>query len=95
MVKFIRRMFAKARLKDNALEKQLASINKEPWVKVLEVKMQDPNDPRTGYFELDWNDSFVASLSEAGYSGRNDDEVVEQWFNDLCRGVVSNESSVL
>jgi hypothetical protein len=88
-------MFAKARLKDNSLEKQLASINKEPWVKVLEVKMQDPNDPRTGYFELDWNDSFVASLSEAGYSGRNDDEVVEQWFNDLCRGVVSNESSVL
>lgn len=62
----------------------------EPWVDVVSVKMQDEKDPSSGYFELDWNDAFVRQLVESGYSGRTDEEIVEQWFNDLCRGVVSD-----
>jgi predicted Ser/Thr protein kinase len=64
--------------------------SKEPWVDVINVKMQDKNDPSTGYFELDWNTAFVEQLVESGYSGRTEEEIVEQWFNDLCRGVVSD-----
>jgi len=62
----------------------------DPWVDVVRVTMQDKNDPSTGYFELDWNSAFVMQLSEAGYSGRTEDEIVEQWFNDLCRGIVAD-----
>ena len=63
---------------------------KGPWVTVVEVHF-DKDNPTKGYFELDWNDKFVDSLYESGYSGRNAEEVVDQWFNDLCRGVISDE----
>lgn len=90
-MKFIKKLWAKVRLKDRELEKQIATLDNKPWVKVIEVHMQDPTDPRSGYFELDWNDAFVQSLYDAGYSGKDGPEVVEQWFNDLCRGVVADE----
>jgi hypothetical protein len=57
-----------------------------PWVKVVEVHF-DPKDPTRGYFELDWNDDFVGLLGEAGYAGANNEEVVNLWFNDLCRSI--------
>jgi|TARA_B110000977_G_scaffold20291_1_gene24362 hypothetical protein len=90
-MKFIKKQFAKLRLKDQKLEKELATIDNTPWVKVINVSMKDPKDPSTGFFELDWNDAFVQSLHDAGYSGREGSEVVDQWFNDLCRGVISDE----
>jgi hypothetical protein len=90
-MKFIKKLWARVSLKDQALEKKLATIDNEPWVKVLEVHMENPNDPKTGYFELDWNEAFEQSLYDAGYSGRSGPEVVEQWFNDLCRGVVADD----
>lgn len=68
-------------------EKTLANLNNEPWVTVLDVGFVNPTDPSTGFFELDWNKAFVESLVEAGYSGRTDEDVVDMWFTDLCRGV--------
>ena len=58
-----------------------------PWVKVIEVHFNKDN-PQQGYFELDWNKDFVGLLGEAGYAGSNDEEVVDLWFNDLCRSIV-------
>ena len=40
----------------------------------------DPNDPSNGSFELDWNDIFVARLIKAGYQGRTDQDIVDNWF---------------
>jgi predicted nuclease with TOPRIM domain len=71
--------------------KEIATENKEPWVDVLKTSFEDPNKPSSGYFELDWNSYFVSSLIEAGYSGRTDEDVVEMWFTDLCRGVTKEE----
>lgn len=62
----------------------------EPWVDVINVNMEDKNDPSTGYLELDWNEAFVKQLVEAGYSGRTEEEIVDQWLNDLCRGIASD-----
>lgn len=62
-----------------------------PYVDVVKITIPNPKDPTVGYFELDWNDAFVQQLREAGYSGRKDEDVVDQWFNDLCRGVVSED----
>lgn len=84
---FIARIF----LSGDKLEKKLADIHHEPWVKVVTVTLADPNDPSKGYFELDWNNLFIESLYEAGYSGRSDAEVVDQWFNDLCRGMLNED----
>lgn len=58
-----------------------------PWVNVLGIEV-DPDNPGVGAFELDWNDIFVARLVKAGYKGRNDNDIVDNWFQDVCRHVV-------
>lgn len=66
--------------------KELATEKGEPWVGVLDTKV-NPENPRNGFFELDWNDEFVVQLKLAGYRGESDESVVDQWFQDLCRNV--------
>ena len=43
-----------------------------------------------GYFELDWNEDFVGLLGEAGYAGETPEQIVDLWFNDLCRSVAAD-----
>ena len=66
--------------------KDLANEKAEPYVAVLETKVNVDN-PRNGFFELDWNEHFVTQLKNAGSSGETDEEIVDQWFQDLCRNV--------
>ena len=51
----------------------------------------NPDDPKAGYMELDWNDEFVAMLQEKGYVGDSDESVINKWFNDICRTVLLQE----
>ena len=66
--------------------KDLATEKKEPWVGVLETHVNQEN-VRNGFFELDWNEYFVLQLRGAGYTGATDEEVVDKWFQELCRNV--------
>jgi len=66
--------------------KERATEKKEPWVGVLETHVNEQN-PRNGFFELDWNEYFVLQLKTAGYDSESDEMIVDQWFQDLCRGV--------
>jgi hypothetical protein len=68
--------------------KQLATEKKEPWVAVLDTHVNKDNI-RNGFFELDWNEFFVLQLKEAGYKGETEEAVVDQWFQELCKGVGS------
>lgn len=70
--------------------KELATEKKEPWIAVLETHVNKEN-VRNGFFELDWNEYFVLQLRSAGYTGANDEEIVDQWFNELCRNVGADE----
>lgn len=70
--------------------KELATERKEPWIAVLETHVNKEN-VRNGFFELDWNEYFVLQLRSAGYTGATDEEIVDQWFNELCRNVGSEE----
>jgi hypothetical protein len=72
--------------------KELATEKKEPWVAVLDTHVNKDNI-RNGFFELDWNEYFVLQLKEAGYKGDTEEAVVDQWFQELCKGVGS-ESGV-
>jgi hypothetical protein len=71
---------AKLNPKDAATEK------KEPWVAVLDTKV-NPDNVRNGFFELDWNEYFVLQLKEAGYKGDSEEAIVDAWFQELCRNV--------
>ena len=70
--------------------KDLATEKKEPWVAVLETHVNKEN-VRNGFFELDWNEYFVLQLRSAGYTGASDEEIVDQWFNELCRNLGAEE----
>ena len=67
--------------------KQIATEKGEPYVAVLSMDV-DPENLHQGAFELDWNDKFVANLIRAGYQGKSDSDVVDQWFQNVCRHVV-------
>jgi hypothetical protein len=67
--------------------KELATERGEPYVAVLSMDV-DPENLHQGAFELDWNEKFVANLLRAGYQGKSDSDVVDQWFQNVCRHVV-------
>jgi len=74
---------------DVVTEKEKATARGEPFVKVVEVNI-DPENPGQGYFELDWNQLFVKQLLEAGYSGMDEEEIIDSWFTNLCRGIAED-----
>lgn len=74
--------------------KTAATANKEPWVAVLDTHV-NPNNPRNGFFELDWNEYFIVMLRNNGYTGGSDEEIVDAWFQDLCRQVGSEEGIMM
>ena len=68
--------------------KDLATEQNEPYVNIVSIEV-DPANIGNGAFELDWNDKFVANLVRAGYKGKTDQQIVDQWFQEICRNVVS------
>ena len=68
-------------------EKEIATEKGEPWVGILSMDV-DPEDLNAGAFELDWNDQFIARLMRFGYQGKTDADLVDQWFQNICRHVV-------
>ena len=76
---------------ENPLDsKESAAQRKEPWVTVVQTHV-NPENPRNGFFELDWNEYFVLMLKQNGYQGSTEEEVVNQWFNELCRTIGEEE----
>ena len=72
--------------------KEYATRKKEPWVGVLDVKVNEKN-VRNGFFELDWNKYFIKQLIDAGYGVANDDEeeIVDRWFRDIVGNILGEE----
>jgi hypothetical protein len=89
----------KARVAEDEMEllkkkdpKEYATRRKEPWVSVLDVKVNEEN-VRNGFFELDWNEYFIAQLIQAGYGVDNDpeEEIVDRWFRDIVYNMLQEE----
>ena len=72
--------------------KALATKKKEPWINVLDVKVNEDN-VRNGFFELDWNKYFIQQLLQAGYGEEGDpeEEVVDRWFRDIVYNMLQEE----
>jgi len=68
--------------------KQIADSKGEPWVNVVQVEL-DPDNIGNGAFELDWNEKFITNLVRAGYKGKDDAALVDQWFQDVCKNVIA------
>lgn len=68
--------------------RQIADAKGEPWVSVVQVEL-DPENIGNGAFELDWNEKFISNLVRAGYKGKTDADMVDLWFQDVCKNVVA------
>jgi hypothetical protein len=68
-------------------DKDMATERGEPYIAILSMDV-DPNNINAGSFEFDWNDKFISNLSRAGYQGKTDADLVDQWFQTVCRNVV-------
>lgn len=71
-------------------DKESATIRKEPWVTVLNMDFGGKNSLE-GSFELDWNEYFVEKLKKEGYTGPTPDNIVNQWFMEVCRNIAMEE----
>jgi len=78
------------KIKELEYGKQMATLKGEPWVNVVSMDFGGKT-ALEGSFELDWNDSFVDKLREAGYAGPTPDSIVNQWFMEVCRNVAMEE----
>jgi hypothetical protein len=72
--------------------KDRATTKGEAWVAVLDTKVNKDN-PRNGFFELDWNDYFIADLKKNGYGfdGDPEEEIVDRWFRDIVQNMLGEE----
>jgi hypothetical protein len=72
--------------------KEYATRKKEPWVSVLDVKVNKEN-VRNGFFEMDWNEYFIQELIRAGYGLEADpeEEIVDRWFRDIVFNMLNEE----
>jgi len=76
-----------APVKPKQTEKDIANKKDEPYVAILGMEV-DQENLHQGSFELDWNDKFVSNLVRAGYQGESDADIVDQWFQTVCRHIV-------
>ena len=68
-------------------EKELATDKQLPYVNVVGFELDNPSKPDQGAFELDWNVYFVNQLRKEGYQGTTDEDVVDNWFQKVCKNV--------
>jgi hypothetical protein len=75
---------------ENKYAKAEADKAGQPYVNVTNMGI-DPDNVVQGFFELDWNDEFVKMLQQSGIQGTSDEDVVNKWFNAVCRTVLLQE----
>ncbi len=73
--------------KSKKTPKEIATEKGEPYVEVISMEL-DPNNPGNGAFELDWNQEFIKRLWKAGYKDEEENDIVDRWFQDVCRNIV-------
>jgi len=83
------------KINENEYQKRKATINKEPWVSVVNIGLNKDKPTIAGELELDWNDEFVNKLKQEGHIGPSDYAIVEQWFNLFCAAVAAENGIVI
>ena len=75
------------KINDSEYEKAKATIQGTPWVSVVSFEI-DPNlKSNVGRVQLDWNEQFIRELVADGYTGRTDEEIINEWFSMVCTTV--------
>lgn len=73
--------------KKDPTAKEIATEKGEPYVNIIQMEISK-DEPGIGSFELDWNEHFITYLRGHGYPGKRPEDVVDMWFQDVCRNIV-------
>lgn len=76
-------------MSETEYQKKLADIKGEPFITIIESEYDAKQDINGFYFEFDWNAKWIELLVANGYTGFTEDQIVQRWFEDLCRGVIA------
>lgn len=76
----------KAPVKKTLSPKEIATKANKPYVNIVGIEL-DADNIGQGAFELDWNEFFIAQLIKSGYAGRDDEQIIDRWFQDVCKNV--------
>lgn len=73
-------------------DKAGATLREEPYITIINDGF-DLNQGINGvFFEFDWNVYWIDYLRMHGYGGNSEEEIVEQWFQDVCRSTVAEST---
>ena len=78
----------------NSFEKQSATLRQEPWIGIVDQGFDQSQGVNGVYFEFDWNSYWIEFLHLNGYVGHTEEQIVEQWFADVCKSSTENDAHV-
>lgn len=68
-------------------EREVYAKSPTPWVKLV----SDEYDPDGGFkVTLDWNDAFIQRLKKSGYTGVDDEQLVQKWLAQTAMTVAKD-----
>lgn len=77
------------KIDDQAFNKMVATVKGEPYVAIVSSTYAPATHGINGpEIELDWNHLWIEKLVAAGYTGHSEDQIISEWFRDVCRGVM-------
>ena len=75
----------------NAYGKRCAELKDEPWVAIVNSGFNPEQGVDGVFFEFDWNAKWIEYLRNHGYVGHNEEQVLDDWFSDVCRSQNLND----
>lgn len=69
------------------LERDEKKKSSEPWVEIVS-ETYDP-DTKQVAIKLDWNSAFIKMLKQNGYTGRDDQQIVDKYFKRLSEDIAA------
>jgi hypothetical protein len=81
--------FRHAKIDKNGYDKIVATLEEKPWIGIVDQGFEPEKGVNGVFFEFDWNSYWIDYLRLNGYAGHIEEEIVEQWFQDVCRATTT------
>lgn len=70
------------------LEREKKKASNEPWVEIVSESYDE--DTKQVSIKLDWNKAFIKMLRGSGYTGRDEQEIIDKWFKRLSEDIAAD-----
>jgi len=85
-------MYKHRKISKDEYDKEVATLHEKPWIGIIDQGFDQELGVNGVYFEFDWNSHWIDYLRLNGYVGHSEEEIVEQWFQDVCRATALNNA---